>query len=146
MLQIMLTLTAFMVLVIPMGHYLYHIAVGQKTFADPVFDPVDRLIYKLCGLKGEDMGWKKYGLSLLMANAVMVLIGYAVLRLQGILFFNPNGIGAMLSPPPSGSVHRRQFLRHPIVLPSSTSQDRNALCPPAASQFFLLPEELPCEF
>ena len=52
----MLTLTAFMVLVIPMGHYLYHIAVGQKTFADPVFDPVDRLIYKLCGLKGEDMG------------------------------------------------------------------------------------------
>ena len=25
MLQIMLTLTAFMVLVIPMGHYLYHI-------------------------------------------------------------------------------------------------------------------------
>lgn len=30
-----------------------------------------------------------------MANAVMVLIGYAVLRLQGILFFNPNGIGAM---------------------------------------------------
>ena len=95
MLQIMLTLTAFMVLVIPMGHYLYHIAVGQKTFADPVFDPVDRLIYKLCGLKGEDMGWKKYGLSLLMANAVMVLIGYAVLRLQGILFFNPNGIGAM---------------------------------------------------
>ena len=25
----------------------------------------------------------------------MVLIGYAVLRLQGILFFNPNGIGAM---------------------------------------------------
>lgn len=95
MLQIMLTLTAFMVLVIPMGHYLYHIAVGQKTFADPVFDPVDRLIYKLCGLKGEDMGWKKYGLSLLMANAVMVLIGYAILRLQGILFFNPNGIGAM---------------------------------------------------
>ena len=95
MLQIMLTLTAFMVLVIPMGHYLYHIAVGQKTFADPVFDPVDRLIYKLCGLKGEDMGWKKYGLSLLMANAVMVLTGYAVLRLQGLLFFNPNGIGAM---------------------------------------------------
>ena len=74
MLQIMLTLTAFMVLVIPMGHYLYHIAVGQKTFADPVFDPVDRLIYKLCGLKGEDMGWKIYGLSLLMANAVIVLI------------------------------------------------------------------------
>ena len=59
MLQIMLTLTAFMVLVIPMGHYLYHIAVGQKTFADPVFDPVDRLIYKLCGLKGEDMGVEK---------------------------------------------------------------------------------------
>lgn len=95
MLQIILTLAIFVILVIPMGKYMYHIAANQKTFADKIFDPVDRLIYRVCGIRGEEMGWKKYALSLLMANGVMVLTGYIILRLQGLLFLNPNGIGGM---------------------------------------------------
>lgn len=95
MLQIVLTLAIFLVLVIPMGRYMYHIATNQKTFADVVFNLIDKGIYKVCGIKGEDMGWKKYALSLLMANGVMVLVGYLILRIQGILFLNPNGIEGM---------------------------------------------------
>lgn len=95
MLQIVLTLAIFLILVIPMGKYMYHIAVGQKTFADKVFNPIDNLIYKICGIKREDMGWKKYTLSLVVANAVMVFVGYLILRIQNLLFFNPNGIGGM---------------------------------------------------
>ena len=95
MLQIILVLAMFVILVILMGRYMYHIATDQKTFADKVFDPVDRLIYKICGIKGGDMGWKEYALSLVMANAVMILIGYLILRIQGFLFLNPNGIGGM---------------------------------------------------
>ena len=55
MLQIILTLAIFVILVIPMGKYMYHIATKQKTFADKVFNPIDRCIYKVCGIKGEDM-------------------------------------------------------------------------------------------
>lgn len=95
MLQIVLTLAIFVILVIPTGRYMYHIASNQKTFADPVFDPVDKVIYRVCGIQGGDMGWKKYTLSLLMANGVMVFTGYLILRLQGLLFLNPNGIGSM---------------------------------------------------
>ena len=95
MLQIILTLAIFVILVIQMGKYMYHIAANQKTFADKIFDQVDRLIYRVCGIRGEEMGWKKYALSLLMANGVMVLTGYIILRLQGLLFLNPNGIGGM---------------------------------------------------
>lgn len=95
MLQIVLTLAIFVILVIPMGTYMYHIATNQKTFADAVFNPVDQFIYRICGIKEEDMGWKKYTLSLLMANAVMVFTGYLILRMQGLLFLNPNEIGAM---------------------------------------------------
>lgn len=51
MLQIILTLAMFLVLVIPMGKYMYHIATEQKTFADKVFNPIDHLIYKICGIK-----------------------------------------------------------------------------------------------
>ncbi len=95
MLQIILTLGIFVILVIPMGNYMYHIAAKQKTFADRVFDPVDRVIYKICGIKGEDMGWKKYAVTLLLVNAVMVFSGYGILRLQNFLFLNPNGISDM---------------------------------------------------
>ena len=95
MLQIVLTLAIFMILVIPMGTYMYHIATKQKTFADKIFNPLDNTIYKICHIGREGMNWKKYALHLLTTNAVMVFIGYLVLRLQGILFANPNGIEAM---------------------------------------------------
>ena len=82
MLQIILTLAIFLILVIPMGKYMYHIATKQKTFADKMFNPIDNFLYKICGIKREDMGWKKYAMSLVLANAVMVFIGYLILRLQ----------------------------------------------------------------
>ena len=49
MLQIILTLAIFLILVIPMGKYMYHIATKQKTFADKMFNPIDNFLYKICG-------------------------------------------------------------------------------------------------
>lgn len=95
MFQIMMTLLIYMMLVIPIGIYLYHVASKQKTFADPVFDRIDNLIYRVCRIGRESMSWKVYALNLVMTNAVMIFIGYVVLRAQGLLMLNPNGIGAM---------------------------------------------------
>jgi K+-transporting ATPase ATPase A chain len=95
MLQIALTLMVFVLAVIPMGKYMYHIAVREKTFGDPFFDRVDNGIYKICRIDRKGMDWKTYALSLLMTNGVMVLAGYLVLRLQYLLFLNPNGIEGM---------------------------------------------------
>lgn len=92
MLQIALTLAIFVLAVIPMGKYMYHIAAKKKTFGDPFFDRVDNGIYKICRIDRKGMDWKTYALSLLMANAVMIFVGYLVLRLQHVLFLNPNGI------------------------------------------------------
>ena len=50
-----------MVLVIPIGIYLYHVATKQRTFADPVFDRIDGMIYRICRINREDMHWKTYG-------------------------------------------------------------------------------------
>ena len=38
MLQIILTLVIFVLLIIPIGRYMFHIATGQHTFCDPVFN------------------------------------------------------------------------------------------------------------
>ena len=99
MLQIILTLVLYMIIVIPVGRYMYHIAAGKHTFADPGFDRVDGVIYKVGGVDpNKGMNWKQYALALIATNGVMILIGYLVLRIQSLPIFNPNAIGNM---PPS---------------------------------------------
>ena len=96
MLQIALTILIYLILVIPAGVYVYHIAAGKHTFADPVFNRVDGAIYKVCGVNPKNgMNWKKYAVSLVITNGIMILLGYIILRIQSIGLFNPNGIGAM---------------------------------------------------
>lgn len=96
MLQIILTIILYLIMVVPVGVYVYHIAAGKHTFADPVFDRVDGVIYKISGIKPQNgMNWKKYALALLATNGVMILLGYIILRIQSIALFNPNGIGGM---------------------------------------------------
>lgn len=96
MLQLVLTLIIYLILVIPVGRYLYHIAAGKHTFADPVFDRADGAIYKLGGVDPhKGMNWKQYAMALIGTNAVMIAIGYLILRLQSIPLLNPNGIEGM---------------------------------------------------
>lgn len=96
MFQIIVTLMIYLLLVMPLGTYLYHIATYQCTFADPVFNRVDNCIYRISSIDPhKGMGWKKYVLTLIATNAIMILIGYFILRIQAIPLFNPNGIGAM---------------------------------------------------
>jgi len=95
-LQIIITLALFMLLVVPMGKYLYYVSTGDKVFGDKIFNIIDNFIYKICGInKDEEMNWKEYAFSVITVNAVMVFIGYILLRVQNLLILNPNKIGGM---------------------------------------------------
>ncbi|MBE1557132.1 potassium-transporting ATPase subunit KdpA [Sporosarcina limicola] len=93
--QIALVLGIYLPLVIVAGHYLYHVTMQQKTWLDPVMNRIDNIIYKISGIKQVNMTGKQYVLALILSNAIMVLIGYIILRIQSALFLNPNGIGTM---------------------------------------------------
>lgn len=96
MLQIILTIILYLIMVVPVGTYVYHIAAGKHTFADPVFDRVDGVIFKIGGVDPDSrMSWKRYAAALVGTNAMMILMGYIVLRIQSIPLFNPNGIEGM---------------------------------------------------
>ena len=96
MLQIILTIILYLIMVVPVGTYVYHIAAGKHTFADPVFDRVDGFIFKIGGVDPDSgMSWKRYAAALVGTNAVMILLGYMILRIQSIPLFNPNGIEGM---------------------------------------------------
>ncbi|WP_446936101.1 potassium-transporting ATPase subunit KdpA [Lysinibacillus fusiformis] len=93
--QIAIVLMIYLPLVILTGHYLYRVTLQQKTWLDPLLDKVDAAIYKVCGIKRANMTGKEYVLSLIISNAMMVFVGYIILRIQALLFLNPNNINNM---------------------------------------------------
>lgn len=94
--QVLVTLAVLLILAIPVGKYIYKIISGEKCFIDPVMDRIDNCIYKITGIDKEDgMNWKQYALALILTNAVIAVLLYAVLQLQQYLGLNPNGIKNM---------------------------------------------------
>ena len=90
-----IVLIIYLPIVILTGHYLFRVTMQQKTWLDPIMDRFDAVIYKLSGIKQVDMTGKQYVLSLILSNAFMVFIGYILLRIQAMLFLNPNNIDNM---------------------------------------------------
>jgi potassium-transporting ATPase potassium-binding subunit len=82
-----------------LGRYMARVFGGGRTWLDPVFLPIERLVLSLIGLDpnnpGEAQNWKQYGRSLVLSNIVMWLVTWTVVTLQGILPLNPDGIGNM---------------------------------------------------
>jgi K+-transporting ATPase ATPase A chain len=77
----------------PVGLYLARVLEGQRTWLDPVLRPIERLIYKLCGVNAkEEMNWREYAFAVLGFSAVSMLLTYAIERLQAVLPFNPQGL------------------------------------------------------
>ncbi|RIJ69634.1 potassium-transporting ATPase subunit KdpA [Rummeliibacillus sp. POC4] len=93
--QITIVLLIYLPLVLIAGRYLYKVTMKEKMWGDGFFNRVESIIYKLSAIKQEEMTGKQYIFSLLFSNAVMIAIGYFILRIQSSLFLNPNDIGNM---------------------------------------------------
>lgn len=80
----------------PLGWYMARVYEGQPCGLDRVIGPLERLIYRLCGVREtEEMDWKTYGIAMLLFNAMGLVALYALQRVQGFLPLNPAGLGAV---------------------------------------------------
>ena len=80
----------------PLGVYMYRVFAGERTFMTPVVRPVERLIYRVCGVDAErEMRWTSYTIAMLAFNLVGVLLLYLILRLQGIDILSPGNYAGM---------------------------------------------------
>ncbi|SDH65429.1 K+-transporting ATPase ATPase A chain [Aneurinibacillus thermoaerophilus] len=96
--QVAVTLLIALLLIKPVGSYLVNVFSYEKTRLDRVFGPVERLFYRIMGVHEEQsMDSKQYVTAVLFSNFVMMILIYAVLRLQKHLPFNPDGIDNMPS-------------------------------------------------
>ena len=74
-------------------------ATSARAPGDRVFAPVERLVYRVCGIDPtREQRWTTYALSLLAFSAVSVLVLYLLQRLQGVAAAQPDG---MVGVPPA---------------------------------------------
>ncbi|MCY1487748.1 Potassium-transporting ATPase A chain [compost metagenome] len=80
-----------LILALPLGRYIAKVYLGQKTFLDPVFVPIETLFYKVSGIDAKkEMNWKQHMVALLAINVVWFALGMIVLLCQGWLPLNPD--------------------------------------------------------
>jgi K+-transporting ATPase ATPase A chain len=80
----------------PVGVWLFALYEGRRTPLHLVLGPVEQGFYKLAGIDpAREQGWRRYALHMLIFNAAMMAFTYAVLRLQGVLPGNPQGLAGL---------------------------------------------------
>jgi len=85
-----------LVLVKPLGAYMAKVYQGERTWLSPLVAPLKRLAYRLGGVNpAGEMDWKTYAAAVLIFNLAGVVFLYRLLRLQGYLPLNPQGLGAV---------------------------------------------------
>jgi K+-transporting ATPase ATPase A chain len=90
--QIALFCAAIIVCVKPLGLYMARLFEGERTFLSPILGPVERGIYRLCGIKGEEQHWTTYTIAMLAFSVAGFVSLYLMQRLQAVLPFNPQGM------------------------------------------------------
>jgi K+-transporting ATPase ATPase A chain len=79
-----------------LGGYMHRVFEGERTLLSPVLRPVERGIYRLCGVdETVEQGWKAYTVSVLVLAFVGIVVLYVILRVQGSLALNANNAGPM---------------------------------------------------
>jgi len=88
--QILLFFGVILLVTKPMGVYLYRVFERKSTWLDPALRPIERLIYRLCGIEEKkEMKWTEYGVAMLVFSAASLLLLYLIERVQVWLPWNP---------------------------------------------------------
>ena len=83
-------------LVKPLGWYMARVYVGQPCGLDRAIGPVERLLYRLSGVRpDEEMTWPTYAFATLVFNGLGVIVVYLLQRGQQWLPMNPQHLGAV---------------------------------------------------
>jgi potassium-transporting ATPase potassium-binding subunit len=94
--QIAIYCVIVLALVKPLGWYMTRVFNGEQTFLSPVLRPVEKGLYWLGGVdETREQDWVTYTVGMLLFHVGGFLILYVLLRIQGLLPFNPAGMTAV---------------------------------------------------
>ena len=88
--QILVFFAIVLAITKPLGVFMYRVFEGQSTFLHPLIRPLERLLYRLAGVReDEEQSWVRYSASLLSLSIFSFLFVYLLQRWQGHLPLNP---------------------------------------------------------
>jgi K+-transporting ATPase ATPase A chain len=88
--QIFLFFVVVLLCAKPIGIYMARMFERDYTFADFIFRPVERVLYKLTGIdETHEMRWTEYSIAMLVFSLITLLVTYAIERVQYFLPLNP---------------------------------------------------------
>jgi len=83
-------------LAIPLGKYIARLYLGEPVWSDRIFQPLDRVIFKLSGIDpAREMTWQQHLTALLTMNFCWFLFSMFILMNMGWLPLNPDGNPSM---------------------------------------------------
>ena len=83
-------------LAIPLGRYIARVYQGERSLLDPVFGPLERLLFRAGSIDSNTpMTWQQHLKAMLSINFVWFLLAMFVLMNQGRLPLNPDGNPSM---------------------------------------------------
>ena len=95
-LQFVVFFAVLLLLMRPLGLYIARVLEGEKTFLDPVLRPIERLLYRACGIQADqEMSWQQYSVAMLIFSFVSLLLTYIIERAQGLLPWNPQHLAGV---------------------------------------------------
>ena len=95
-LQFVAFFAVLLLLMRPLGLYIARVLEGEKTFLDPLLRPIERMIYRVCGIHSDqEMSWQQYAVAMLIFSFVSLVLTYIIERAQGFLPWNPQHLGGV---------------------------------------------------
>lgn len=91
-LGLVLMFVATLALALPLGKYMARVYLCQKTWLDPLFNPIERAFFRFSGIDpSRKMTWKEHLVALLTINFIWFFFAMFVLMTQAWLPLNPDG-------------------------------------------------------
>ncbi|HLN02236.1 MAG TPA: potassium-transporting ATPase subunit KdpA [Bryobacteraceae bacterium] len=97
--QLIVFLAVLLAITRVLGAYMANVFEGKRHLLSRALGPLERLIYRVCGVNPAiEQSWTAYAGSCLTFGLANFLLFYALLRLEGVLPFNPLRFGTTLAP------------------------------------------------
>lgn len=94
--QIIAFCFAIVLLTKPLGGYMTKVFTGERNVLSPVLRPFEKVFYRAAGIdEKQEQHWLSYAFAVMLFHIAGFVILYAILRLQGVLPFNPAGQSAV---------------------------------------------------
>jgi K+-transporting ATPase ATPase A chain len=93
--QIVLFFAAVLLVTKPLGAFMHRVFEGGDHFLKRPLGWLERLVYRVCGVSWHEQSWQAYTGSVLAFSLFTMMVTYLMQRLQGVLPFNPQALGAV---------------------------------------------------